>query len=104
MSLRIKKGDKISVIAGKDKGKTGKVLKFDRTKEKLIAEGINIAKKHARRKSESEQGGIKEIPALIHVSNVMLFCTSCNKGVRFGIKVSDDKTKARICKKCQKVI
>ncbi|MCK5491726.1 MAG: 50S ribosomal protein L24, partial [Candidatus Omnitrophica bacterium] len=51
MSLRIKKGDKISVIAGKDKGKTGKVLKFDRTKEKLIAEGINIAKKHARRKS-----------------------------------------------------
>ncbi len=104
MSLKIKKGDKIIVIAGKDKGKTGKVLKFNRIKERLIAEGINIVKKHARRRSESEQGGIKEIPAQIHASNVKLFCSNCNKGVRFGIKISDDKTKARICKKCQRVI
>jgi len=104
MSLGIKKGDKVIVISGKSKGKTGKVLRVLLAKKRVVVEGANLVKKHIRRRSESEQGGIKELPASINVSNVALLCSSCNKGVRFGIKISKDKSKARICKKCQKPI
>jgi large subunit ribosomal protein L24 len=104
MSLRIKKGDKVTVLSGKDRSKTGKVLKFSPEKERIVIEGVNLVKKHIRRRSESEPGGIKEIPAPIHISNVALYCPNCNRGVRFGVKVSDDKTKTRICKRCQRPI
>ena len=104
MGLEIKKGDKVVVIAGKNKGKTGKVLRASSNPKKVIVEGVNLVKKHVRRRSESETGGIKEIPSSINASNVALFCGSCNKGVRFGVKISDDKSKVRICRKCQKPI
>ncbi len=104
MSLRIKKGDKVEVIAGKNKGKAGKVLKVLSEKRRVVVEGVNLVKKHIRKRSESEPGGIKEIPASLNISNIALFCASCNRGVRFGVKVSSDKSKARICKKCQKPI
>jgi large subunit ribosomal protein L24 len=102
MSLRIKKGDKVIVCAGRDKGKTGKILKF--SKDRVIVEGVNLVKKHIRRRSESEPGGIKEIPTALSISNVSLFCSNCNKGVRFGIKNLDKKSKMRICRKCNKPI
>lgn len=104
MSLGIKKGDKVIVISGKNKGKTGKVLRVLLAKKRLVIEGVNLVKKHIRRRSDSEPGGIKELPASINGSNVALLCPSCNKGVRFGIKISKDKSKTRICKKCQKPI
>ncbi len=105
MSLEIKKGDKVAVIAGKNKGKIGKILRVSlKPKRRVVIEGVNLVKKHIRRRSESESGGIKEIPSSISVSNVALFCGNCNKGVRFGVKVSDDKSKVRICKKCQRPI
>ena len=104
MSLGIKKGDKVIVISGKDRGKSGKVLTVLTADKRVIVEGVNVMKKHIRRRSEAEQGGLREVPVAINVSKVLLFCSSCSRGVRFSIKVSDDKTKARICKKCQKLI
>jgi len=102
--LRIRKGDRIQVCAGKDKGKTGKILKVLCSKNRVIVEGINLVKKHMRRRSEAEPGGIKEIPSSIHISNLTLFCPHCNRGTRFGIKILEDKTKLRICKRCNKPI
>ncbi len=104
MGLEIKKGDKVVVIAGKNKGKIGKVLRVSNNPKRIIVEGVNLVKKHVRRRSESETGGIKEVSSTINASNVALFCGSCNKGVRFGVKISDDKSKVRICRKCQRPI
>ena len=104
MGLAIKKGDKVIVIAGKGKGKTGKILRISAKTKRVIVDNVNLVKKHVRRRSENETGGIKEIPATINISNVALFCGSCNKGVRFGVKIADVKSKTRICKKCQKPI
>jgi large subunit ribosomal protein L24 len=103
MSLKIKKGDKVIVRTGKEKGKTGKVLEIDCSSSRVIVEGINLVKKHLRRRSENEPGGIKEIPSSIHLSNLSLFCPHCNKGVRLGAK-KDDESKTRICKQCQQPI
>jgi large subunit ribosomal protein L24 len=104
MSLRIKKGDKVVVAAGKNKGKSGKVLRVSAAGSRVVIEGINLVKKHIRRRSESEPGGVKEVPAAIHISNVALFCPNCNKGVRVSVKQAKDKSKTRICKKCQRAI
>jgi len=102
MSLGLKKGDKVAVTAGKDKGKTGKILKVTPEGSRVIVEGANLVKKHVRRRSESEQGGIRQVPASLSISNILLFCANCNRGVRFGVKILGDKSKIRICKKCQK--
>jgi len=104
MSLRIKKGDKVLVIAGKSKGKSGKVLKVLLSKNRALVEGVSLVKKHIKKRSESEPGGIKEIPSSVHISNIALFCPNCNKGTRFGISIAKDKSKVRICKRCQKPI
>ncbi len=100
--LRIKKGDRVIVRAGKDKGKTGKVLKVLVSQNRAIVEGINLVKKHIRRRSEAETGGIREVPMPIHISNLSIFCPNCNRGVRFGVQVMEDKTKVRVCKRCQR--
>ena len=102
--LRIKKGDKVYVRSGRDKGKSGKVLKVLSARNRAIVEGVNLVKRHMRRRSEAEPGGIKELPASIHSSNLSLFCSHCNGGSRFGVKVLEDKTKIRICKKCNRPI
>lgn len=104
MSLRIKKGDKVVVLTGKDKGKSGKVLRVLTSKGRVIVEGVNMIKKNIRRRSEAEPGGIKAVPASLNISNVSLMCGNCNKAVRFGVKILDDKSKIRICKKCNKPI
>ncbi|MCM8820178.1 MAG: 50S ribosomal protein L24 [Candidatus Omnitrophica bacterium] len=101
MSLSIKKGDKVIVIRGDDKGKTGKVLFVDRVSSRVIVEGVNLVKKHIRKRSEDEPAGIKEIPAPLYICNVALFCPNCNRGVRFGVKINEDKSKIRICKRCK---
>ncbi|UCC95437.1 MAG: 50S ribosomal protein L24 [Candidatus Omnitrophota bacterium] len=100
MSMRIRKGDKVQVIAGKDKGKAGKVLKVLVSGNRVIVEGIALVKKHLRKRSESEPGGIKEIPSSVHISNVALLCPRCERGRRFGIKILKDKSKIRECTKC----
>ena len=104
MSLRIRKGDIVVVITGKDKGAKGKVLKVMSDRKRAVVEGVNLVKKHLRRRSEEDKGGIVEIPSPLHVSNLMLFCKSCNRGVRFSTKVLQDGSKERICKRCQNPI
>ena len=98
--MRIKQGDKVVVIAGKDKGKEGKVLKTLRNSSKVIVEGVNIVKKHIK-PNGGEEGRIAEIEAPLHVSNVMLYDEKVKKGTRVGYETKDGK-KIRISKKSSK--
>ncbi len=99
MSLRIKKDDKVKVIAGKDKGTISKVLAVLPTQNRAIVENVNMIKKHMKARSQQQQGGIMEREASIHLSNLMIYCDSCKKGVRFGTETRNNE-KVRICKKC----
>lgn len=102
--MKIKKGDIVKVISGKDRDKKGKVLALIKTKSRVIIEKINIVKKHQKQKGEKKgEGGIAEIEAPIDISNVMLICPSCNKSVRVGFKYEDNK-KVRYCRKCKSII
>lgn len=101
--VHVKKNDMVVVITGKDKGKIGKVIKVFPRKGRAIVEGINIVKKHMRPTPYSS-GGIVETPAPIHVSNLMLYCPKCKKGVKVGRKFLEDGTKVRYCKKCGEII
>ncbi len=98
--MNIKTGDTVTVIAGKELGKSGKVLHTIRAKQRVAVEGINIIKKHTRPNQQNQQGGILEIEGTIHVSNLMLLCSKCDKGVRTGTKILDDGSKVRICRSC----
>jgi len=97
--LKIKKGDTVKIIAGKDKGKTGTVVRTLPSRHRIAVEGINIYKKHVRARSENEKGQIVEVARPIHISNVQLVCPSCTKTTRIGIKV-EGKEKTRYCKHC----
>ncbi|OGZ61582.1 MAG: 50S ribosomal protein L24 [Candidatus Spechtbacteria bacterium RIFCSPLOWO2_02_FULL_38_8] len=97
--MKIKKGDKVLVISGKNRGKTGKVTGVFPNDLKLIVEGVNMQKKHMRPKKQGEKGQIVEVPSPIDISNVKLICSKCNKASRIGYKV-ESKDKFRICKKC----
>ncbi|MCX7973768.1 MAG: 50S ribosomal protein L24 [Candidatus Aminicenantes bacterium] len=100
--VRIKKGDTVIVIRGKDKGKIGKVLRVIPEEERLIVEKVNFVKEFIRRdRSRNIQGGIMEKEAPIHVSNVLLFCSECNRGVRIKNKILDDGSKIRVCHRCE---
>lgn len=102
--FKIKRGDTVEVIKGKDRGKRAKVLKVFRESGRAIAEGINLAKKHKRRSREDEKGGIVSIEMPISLSNLMLFCKSCNRRTKAGFMVLKDGTKSRFCKSCKEVI
>ncbi|OGX34965.1 MAG: 50S ribosomal protein L24 [Omnitrophica WOR_2 bacterium RIFCSPHIGHO2_02_FULL_52_10] len=97
--MNIKKNDQVIVIAGKDKGKTGKVLHVMPEQERLIVEHINLAKKAQRRTQENQKGGFVDIEMPIHRSNVMLIDKKTNKPTRFGTSILKDGTKVRISKK-----
>ena len=99
--LKIKKNDNVIVISGKDKGKTGKVIKVLPNKNRVIVEKINIVKKHVRpNPQKGVQGGTLDKEAPINISNVMYLCSNCGVGVRVGFKHLDDGSKVRYCKKC----
>jgi large subunit ribosomal protein L24 len=100
---RIKKNDNVVVISGSDRGRRGKVLKLGAKPGRIIVEGINKRNKHLKPGPESPKGGMVNIEYPIDISNVMIFCDKCKKGVRIGIQYKDDK-KARICKKCGKIL
>ena len=99
--MRIKKGDNIIVIAGKDKGKKGKVIKAYPESGKIIVENVNLKKKHQRAKTGGKKGEKIEVPRAISVSSVMLLCKNCDKPTRTGTEVIPDGKKIRICKKCK---
>jgi large subunit ribosomal protein L24 len=107
--MKIKKGDKVQVLAGKDKGKTGKVLQIFPTKNRASVEGINLLIKHLRPTRQGEKGQRIEFPAPMEISNLMFVCPKCKKATRIEYKVTeadkDGKTKKfRACKKCNKAI
>jgi large subunit ribosomal protein L24 len=92
------------VIAGKDKGKKGKVRFAYPKDEKLLVEGVNLIKKHARATRQAKQAGIIDREAPLHVSRVMLLCDKCHKPARVGFRFLEDGKKVRYCKSCQEVI
>ena len=96
MSLKIRKGDMVQVIAGDDRGKTGRVLSIDEAKQRLIVEKINFVKRHTRARSQNQQGGIIEKEAPVHISNVMLYDPKAGRGVRIGVRFTKDGKRERI--------
>jgi large subunit ribosomal protein L24 len=97
--MKIKKGDTVLIISGKDKGKSNKVLEVFPKKDNLLVAQINLRKKHQRPKKAGQKGQIVQIPGPIHISNVQLICAKCGKATRLGYKIIEKK-KYRICKKC----
>ena len=97
---KIKKDDKVIVIAGKEKGKIGTVIKVDNEKQRLIVEKVNMVKKHAKPSAQTAQGGIIEMEAPLHISNVMIVCNKCTEPTRVKKRLLEDGTKLRVCKKC----
>jgi large subunit ribosomal protein L24 len=102
--MKIKKDDTVLVIAGKNKGKKGKVRFAYPEKDMVMIEGVNLIKKHAKAKPQVKQAGIIEREAPISVSDVMLVCSKCNKPVRIGYKILQDGRKARVCRACGEVV
>jgi large subunit ribosomal protein L24 len=102
--MRIRKNDQVTVIRGKDRGKTGKVRFAYPKKQRIMVEGVNMIKRHARPTGQARQAGIIEREALLHVSNVMLICEKCNKPARIGYRTLDDGKKVRVCRSCHEVI
>ena len=96
--FKLKKEDTVEVIAGKDKGKRGRILKILRDKDRILVEGVNIVKKAKKRRKQQDRGGIVEVEAALHSSNLMIVCKKCGP-VRIGYKIEGD-SKTRVCKKC----
>jgi large subunit ribosomal protein L24 len=96
MALKIRKGDTVEVIAGDDKGKTGRVLSVDEAKMRVIVEKVNFVKRHTRARKAGMQSGIIEREAPIHVSNVMLYDPKAKRGARVGVRVLPDGTRERV--------
>jgi large subunit ribosomal protein L24 len=102
--IRIRKGDTVMVVAGRERGKTGKVLALDPSTGHVTVEKLNIIKRHTKPNQKARQGGILEREAPLAISNVMLYCANCQKPIRVGIKISEDGRRMRICRKCQEVL
>jgi large subunit ribosomal protein L24 len=109
--MKIKKGDKVKILTGKDKGKIGKVLQIFESANRASIEGLNLLIKHMRPRKQGEKGQRIEFPAPINLSNVILVCSKCDKPTRVAYKylevIKNDikrKKKVRICKKCKQVI
>jgi len=97
--MKIKKGDKVQVIAGKDRGKEGEVMFAFPAKNTVIVEGVNLAKKHQRPQGENQPGGIIDKDMPMHVSNVAVISPKDGKPTRVGYKILEDGTKVRVCKR-----
>ncbi len=102
--MKIRKDDTVLVIAGKDKGKKGKVRQSLPKESRVVVEGVNVVKRHMRPRGTARQAGIIEREAPLQVSNVMLLCTKCNRPTRIGFRFLEDGTKVRICRRCGEVI
>ena len=101
--MKIKKGENVIVITGKDNGKTGKVTRVLRDRNKVVVEGINMTKRRIRPRRAGEKGQVVEVALPLQISNVLHFCEKCKKGVRVKIEVKKDK-KLKVCAKCGKEI
>ncbi|PNU21608.1 50S ribosomal protein L24 [Geothermobacter hydrogeniphilus] len=104
IKYHVKKDDTVMVIAGKEKGKTGKVMRIIADSNRVVVENLNMVKRHTRPSQTNQDGGIVEKEAPLAISNVMLVCASCNKPTRTGVRVLDDGAKVRFCKKCNEIV
>jgi large subunit ribosomal protein L24 len=102
--MKIRKDDTVIVIAGKDRGKKGKVRRAFPNEDRVIVEGLNMIKRHSRAGRAARQAGIIELEAPIHISNVMLLCDKCGKPTRIGFRFLTDGKRVRICNSCREVI
>lgn len=102
--LHVKKDDLVMVVTGKDKGKSGKVLRVLPEKQRVLVENLNVVKRHTRPSQANKEGGIIEKEAPIAISNVQLICPGCSQPARTGVKVLDDGSKVRFCKKCNEIV
>lgn len=104
-SCKVHKDDKVMVIAGREKGKLGKVLKVLHKKDAVVIEKVNMVKRHTKANPyKQDAGGIVEKEAAIHISNVAVMCDACSKPTRVGYKVTEAGKKVRICKKCNEIM
>lgn len=105
MNCKIRKDDKVMIIAGKDKGKIGKVIKILRKKDRILVEGANKVSRHTKANPYANQpGGIVEKEAPVHISNVAVVCNACAKATRIGYREDEAGKKVRFCKKCNAII
>ena len=104
MAIKMRKNDRVKVTAGKDRGKTGKVLFVDRKKSRIIVEGINIVKKTKRPDQQNQKGGIIDIEAPLNISNLKVVCPKCDEAVRVKKKKLEDGKRVRACGKCGEIL
>ena len=104
MAAKIKKNDTVLVIAGRERGKKGKVAQVNTATGRVVIEGVNVVKRHTRPRGTTAQGGILEKEAPLHLSNVMLVCSRCDHPVRIGFRFLDDGNKVRTCRNCGEII
>ncbi|HLD70298.1 MAG TPA: 50S ribosomal protein L24 [Negativicutes bacterium] len=97
--MKVKKGDSVLVISGKDRGRTAKILKSFPKQGSILVDGINLKKKHIKPKRQGEKGQVIQAPAPMDASSVKFLCPKCGKAVRIGYKIGDGR-KSRVCKKC----
>lgn len=102
--MRLKKNDKVKIIGGKDKGKSGKVLQVFPKRQKVSVEGLNLRVKHLRPRREREKGQRIQFPAPLDISKAMLICPKCSQPTRIKYKILENKKKVRMCKKCQEIV
>jgi large subunit ribosomal protein L24 len=102
--MKIRKGDTVVIIVGKDIGKKGKVHRVLPKEDKVVVKGLNIIKRHSRTRGGARQAGIIELEAPLHISNVMLLCSKCGKPARVGFHSLDDGRRVRVCRSCGEVI
>ena len=99
-TLHVKKGDKVIVISGKDKGVKGEIVEVSVEERKVIVSNANKVKKHVKPRRQGETGGIVEVEGAMYADKVALYCDACGKGVRSKIVVAEDGSKVRVCAKC----
>lgn len=100
MHARVRKGDLVMVIAGKERGKTGKVLRILPEHDRATVEHLNLVKRHSKARGPQQQGGIVEKEAALHLSNLMIMCEKCNAPVRMGKRHLEDGASVRVCRRC----
>ena len=104
MAAKIRKNDTVQVLAGRERGKQGKVSRVLPTAGRVVIEGVNLRKRHTRPRRQGEQAGIVEFPAPLDLSNVAVVCPKCAKGTRVGFRFLESGAKVRICKRCDETL
>jgi large subunit ribosomal protein L24 len=102
--MKVRKNDTVVVLAGKDRGKTGKVRRALPKKERVVVEGLNMIKRHSRTRRAARQAGIIELEAPLPISNVQLICNKCGRPTRVGVRILEGGRKVRVCKSCSEVL